>query len=316
MALPSESVSVATGCAIHGSHVKIQGGEFVMGSDTTYPEEGHARIVTIDTFWMDSTEVTVDQFARFVDATGYVTVAEKPIGPEGFPSVDLKTNPELSELFKPGGAVFDPSAKSVARGLNWWTYIVGANWRYPEGPDKQKAYPRHPVTQIAYDDAVAYANWANGRLPTEAEWEYAALAGNSNSQIGFARPEEANTWQGVFPVANSAEDGFENVAPVGCFEANANGLYDMLGNVWEWTGDWYAPTQQTEKDNPSGMSLQKGFDPANQGAPSRVLKGGSFLCADNYCRRYRPAARHPQETGLGTNHIGFRVVYDRQPTHE
>lgn len=284
-----------------------------MGSDRTYREEGEARRVRVDGFWIDPTEVTVDQFAAFVDATGHITVAEQALNPADYPAVDLDAYPELAAMFEPGGAVFVPTATSTLRSLNWWQYVPGANWRYPEGPDKPAALPQHPVTQIAYDDALAYASWVGGRLPTEAEWEFAALAGKANDDFSQNAPKQANTWQGIFPVANTADDGFENVAPTGCFAPNGHGLYDMLGNVWEWTTDWYAPVQAEGSDNPKGFSREQSFDPANPGVPSRVIKGGSFLCAENFCRRYRPAARHPQETGLGTNHIGFRVVYDTRP---
>lgn len=284
-----------------------------MGSNETYHDEGPARPVSVSGFWMDPTEVTVGQFRQFVDETGYVTLAEQGLDPAGYPLIDPDTHPELANLLQPGGAVFVPGGLGRGGSMTWWAFIPGANWMYPQGPGKAAALDRHPVTQIAFADAVAYASWAGGRLPTEAEWEYAALAGQANDRIGSSAPENANTWQGVFPVANTADDGYENVAPAGCFPANAFGLYDMLGNVWEWTSDWYAPVQAAGRDNPAGIEREKSYDPANPGMPSRVIKGGSFLCAGNFCRRYRPAARHPQETGLGTNHIGFRLVYDERP---
>ena len=284
-----------------------------MGSDETYREEGRAREVTVDGFWIAPTEVTVSQFREFVEATGYVTVAERPVDPAQFPGVDFDADPSLAEFLKPGGAVFKPDPNITPRSLNWWIYVQGANWRVPQGPAAPPARDDEPVTQIAFEDAAAYAAWAGGRLPTEAEWEYAALAGAAQSTFGPNAPSEANTWQGIFPLANTADDGFEGVAPVGCYTPNGNGLYDMLGNVWEWTGDWYAPGQAEETSNPTGVPAAQGFDPANPGVPSRVIKGGSFLCAESYCRRYRPAARHPQDAGFGTNHIGFRVVFDYPP---
>lgn len=285
-----------------------------MGSDRTYREEGAARTVSVSGFWMDSTEVTVARFAAFVEQTGYVTLAEKALDPGDYPSVDLQTHPELAAMFEPGGAVFIPDAKGMRQAMSWWQYVPGASWRMPQGRDKPAAERSDPVTQIAFEDAVAFARWAGGRLPTEAEWEYAALAGETNQAFGPQARQNANTWQGPFPVANTAEDGYSTVAPVGCYAPNTHGLYDMLGNVWEWTADWYASVQATEDRNPGGVNRQQSFDPANPGVPSRVIKGGSFLCAENFCRRYRPAARQPQETGLGTNHIGFRLVYDTDPS--
>ncbi len=283
-----------------------------MGRDDAYPEEGPAREVAVSSFWIEPTEVTVERFAAFVAETGYVTVAEMPVDPATLGNLEVTDETVL----EPGGAVFDPTAETVASGLNWWRYAPGATWRHPRGGDRPAAAPDEPATQIAFEDARAFAAWAGGRLPTEAEWEYAARAGSDADSTGFAPPAHANTWQGFFPVQNTKEDGFEGVAPVGCFAPNAYGLYDMIGNVWEWTADWYAPRRADEAKDPQGPPEEASGDPASPGVPVRVIKGGSYLCAENYCMRYRPAARHAQETGLGTNHIGFRVAYDRAPRQE
>lgn len=303
----SQSAPVAEQCAVSQSRVWIHGGAFTMGSDQTYREEGRARQVEIDGFWMDTTEVSTAQFREFVDATGYVTLAEQPY------EADESSALGRSGAIPPGGAVFVSNPKDMAGNAGWWAWVESANWRQPEGPDEPNAAGDVPVTQIAFEDAQAYARWVGGRLPTEAEWEFAALGGDENTGFGTDAPREANTWQGVFPLVNTADDGFAGIAPVGCFAANPFGLHDMLGNVWEWTADWYAPTHVSDQENPIGPAVTESRDPANPGVPSRVIKGGSFLCAENYCRRYRPAARHPQETGLGTNHIGFRIVYDAPP---
>ncbi|WP_233356065.1 formylglycine-generating enzyme family protein [Henriciella aquimarina] len=294
--------------------VWISAGSFTMGNEVGYPEEGPETAARLDGFWLDATEVTVGAFSEFVEETGYVTVAERPVDPSQLPDIDPDAHPEYADLFKPGGAVFNPDPRQTARNMNWWSYVPGADWRHPEGPDKLSAEPDEPVTQIAYEDARAYAAWAGGRLPSEAEWEFAALAGQGNNQT--ERPKQANTWQGIFPVADTGDDGFKGVAPVGCFSANANGLHDMLGNVWEWTADRYVPYHQPDGENPEGPAAADSFAPGKPGAASHVIKGGSFLCAENYCRRYRAAARQPQETGLGTNHIGFRVAYDRPAPDE
>ena len=292
---PDVTAPAAADCVAASEPVFIEGGDFIMGDDGAYPEEGPARTLAVSSFWIDPAEVTVDRFAAFVAATGYATIAERPDGPA------------------PGGAVFQPASDAVAGGINWWRYVPGANWRRPQGPDMPAAAPNEPVTQIAFDDALAFAEWAGGRLPTEAEWEFAARAGAPHRAGSYAPPQAANTWQGFFPVQNTAEDGFEGVAPAGCFAPNGFGLYDMIGNVWEWTADWYAPQRPDETRDPKGPSQQASYDPANPGVASRVIKGGSYLCAKNYCMRYRPAARHAQDTGLGTNHIGFRLAYDRAP---
>jgi formylglycine-generating enzyme required for sulfatase activity len=287
--------------------VHIEGGVFRMGDDAAYEEEGPARDVEIDGFWIDRTEVTVARFAEFLAATGYVPVAERPVDPALYPGAD-------PSFLQPGGAVFKkPQSADTSNFLNWWQFTPGATFRQPEGPAGRTADATEPATQIAFEDAAAFAKWAGGRLPTEAEWEFAARGGAPAPDDPRTAPENANTWQGVFPVMNAKRDGYEGVAPVGCFSPNGYGLYDMLGNVWEWTSDFYAPRQAAGTDNPTGVAEAESFDPNNPGLPSRVLKGGSYLCAANYCMRYRPSARHAQDTGLGTNHVGFRVVYDAAP---
>lgn len=273
--------------------VTVPGGVFRMGADNTYPEEGPSRTETVDAFVMDATEVTNDAFAAFVADTGYVTVAErKPdpsVLPEGSPP----------EYYEPGAVVFQQPRRPDE---NWWVYVPGANWQHPSGAGSSiEGLGRHPVVQIGYEDAVAYAEWAGRRLPTEAEWEFAARGGldGATYEWGETPPvgdkPRANTWQGVFPVANTEDDGFFGTAPAGCFDPNAYGLHDMTGNVWEWTASLY----------------QGGESPT--GERVHVVKGGSYLCASNFCVRYRPAARQGQEAGLPTNHIGFRTVRERDP---
>jgi formylglycine-generating enzyme required for sulfatase activity len=251
--------------------VWVPAGTVAMGADV-YPEETR-RTATVNGFWIDRTEVTNGEFAAFVRATNYVTVAERK---------DSK-----------GAAVFVlPSGNTdLSSAANWWRYVEGANWRHPGGPDTSIEGREHfPVVAIALEDARAYAKWKGRRLPTEAEWEHGARAGAAQLPER-EQPKDANTWQGVFPIIDTAEDGFTGIAPVGCFKPNAFGLHDMIGNVWEFTADTYE----------------------NQTPPAHVIKGGSFLCAPNYCLRYRPAARQPQEDGLGTSHVGFRTVLDASP---
>ena len=255
--------------------VRIAGGSFVMGDDPHYPEEGPPHAVKVDPFWIDSHELTNAEFARFVKATGYRTMAERlPPKLPGAPP----------EMLIPGSAVFTVPTHDDPR---WWRWVVGAEWRHPSGPKESiVGRDREPVVQIAYEDAEAYARWAGKTLPTEAQWEYAARAGRKalpEPLDGEGRPQ-ANYYQGVFPVRDLGLDGYKGRAPIGCFKPNALGLYDMIGNVWEWTSD------------PGGP----------QG--DHIIKGGSYLCAGNYCARYRPAARQFQERGLGTDHIGVRFV--------
>jgi formylglycine-generating enzyme required for sulfatase activity len=275
--------SACTGLA-DDAMVWIPGGTFTMGENPDYPEEGPPRKVTVAGFWMDAHEVTNAQFAAFVAATGYVTLAERTPPPlAGAPP----------EMLKPGSAVFRvPTYDDRA----WWRWAVGAQWRHPSGTRTDIArQERYPVVQIAYEDAQAYAAWAGKQLPDEAQWEYAARAGAPGlpEPVDRAGKPKANYYQGVFPVRDLGIDGFTGRAPAGCFAANAFGLHDMIGNVWEWT------TTTRRYDN----------DPGTTG----VIKGGSFLCAANYCARYRPAARQFQERGLGTDHIGFRLIDTRRP---
>jgi sulfatase modifying factor 1 len=280
-----------------------------MGQTDVYPEEGPVREIVVDGYWIDRHEVTNRQYAAFVRATGHVTVAEKPVDAAQF-GVPISRIPP--DMLKPGSAVFTPPKRPSNDYLDWWTYVPGANWRKPYGPNGQDAVPEEPVVHLAYDDMAAYAIWRQGRIPTEAQWEYAARGGEPT---GSGQPSEANSWQGVFPVANQETDGFKGIAPVGCYRPNRLGLYDMVGNVWEMTSDFYAPGHDPEANpaNPTGPSRDAAFDPANPTAPTRVVKGGSYLCAPNYCRRYRPAARQGRDTGLGASNVGFRLVYDRRP---
>ena len=257
--------------------IKLPAGSFTMGAHPVYGEEGPPHIVKVSAFEIDATEVTNAEFSKFVEATGYVTDAERP--QPGFE--------------RSGGVVFRPP---TLENPSWWHFVEGANWRTPEGPENPishaNARPHEPVVQVSFDDARAYAAWADRRLPNETEWEYAANAGGDTKYVwGEERApdgvEMANTWQGTFPIQNTEADGYAKRSPVGCFPANAFGLYDMIGNVWEWTN-----TEAAQTD------LEMVY----------TIKGGSFLCAPNFCRRYRAAARQAQEAGLPTSHIGFRTV--------
>jgi formylglycine-generating enzyme required for sulfatase activity len=293
--------------------VWIEGGEFTMGSDAHYPEEAPARRVFVDGFRIDATSVTNRQYSAFVDATGYRTVAERPLDPADFPGAP-------AENLLPGSMVFSATAGPVdLRHLSqWWAWTPGASWRRPFGLGSSiESRMSHPVVHVAYEDAGAYAAWAGRRLPTEAEWERAARGGLEGAPYTWGDEPEpsgealANYWHGDFPWR--AEDGYGSTTAVGSFAPNGYGLFDMAGNVWEWTSDWYA--QQSPADhccapsNPVGGSAESSVDARQPfSVPRKVVKGGSFLCADSYCRRYRPAARRPQMIDTGMSHLGFRCA--------
>ena len=314
---PAPTAATGPGPAPDKDMVWIPGGIVTMGSDHHYPEESPAHQVAVDGFWIDRHQVTNQQFRRFVKASGYVTVAERVPDPADYPGAK-------PEMLVAGSVVFAPprSRVDMANHYNWWTWVPGANWRHPEGPGSDlNGRDRHPVLHVAREDVLAYAAWAGKALPTEAEWEYAARGGQEG--LPFAWGHElapggrmlANYWQGTFPQQNLALDGYERTAPVGSFPPNGYGLYDMIGNVWEWTIDWYRDRHVVgdccgAPANPRNDDREGSVDAAVTSAPipRGVLKGGSFACAENYCQRYRPAARmhHPADTG--TVHIGFRCV--------
>jgi formylglycine-generating enzyme required for sulfatase activity len=280
----------------------IEPGSFTMGSDRHYPEERPARRVESDGFWMDETPVTNRKFARFVEETGYVTVAERPPDRADYPDA-------LPELLVPGSAVFSPTAGPVplTDELAWWTYVAGACWRHPEGPSSSvDDRLDHPVVHVAFDDALAYARWAHRDLPTETEWEYAARGGLDGAEFAWGDEltpggeHRANTWQGRFPYDDTAEDGYAGTSPVGAFPPNGYGLVDMIGNVWEWTR---STAQPYASPAPCCAPAHGG------GVAQRVIKGGSYLCTEAYCARYRPAARQLLEPRSSTSHVGFRCVY-------
>ena len=297
--------------------VRVPGGVFLMGSDEHYPEEGPAHRVEVDPFSIDVGPVTNAAFARFVEASGHVTFAERPPDPAAYPGAD-------PSLLVPGSAVFFKPPVRVDLGdcTQWWRYVPGADWRHPEGPGSSlEGRGDHPVVHVAYEDAVAYARWAGKDLPTEAEWECAARGGLERAVYTWGDDDTpdgkamANFWQGEFPWQNLLLDGFERTSPVGAFPANGYGLFDMAGNVWEWTSDWYMRGHQAParpccvpKNPRGGMKLESGDPRAPTLIPRKVLKGGSFLCAPNYCLRYRPAARIPEPIDTTTCHVGFRCI--------
>jgi len=307
--------------------VWIPGGEFSMGTnDPTkmvcdgaghdpMPDARPVHRVAVDGFWMDATAVTNEQFERFVQATGYVTEAERKPKPEDFPSAP-------PEALVAGSIVFTPTTDAVPleNFLAWWHYEPGANWRHPEGPKTDlQGREKYPAIHISFDDAEAYAKWAGKRLPTEAEWEFAARGGLAGKPFVWGDDLKpggkwmANIYQGRFPVKDTGLDGFAGLAPVAQFPANGYGLYDMAGNVWQWCADWYRPdyyqTLAASRDiprNPQGPP--DSFDPSEPGVPKRVQRGGSFLCSDQYCSRYMVGSRGKGEPTSSANHIGFRCV--------
>jgi sulfatase modifying factor 1 len=307
--------------------VWIPGGEFSMGSSVESESLCHLPGVTrdalpvhrvfVDGFWMDATELTNEEFARFAKATGYVTIAERTPTTAEFPGVP-------PENLVAGSIVFTPTARPVPLDdySQWWRYQKGADWRHPEGPESSiTGREKYPVVQIAYDDAVAYAKWAGKRLPTEAEWEFAARGGLTGKLYAWGddfRPGDkamANTYQGQFPMTDTAGDGFGGLAPVASFAPNGYGLYDVAGNAWEWVSDWYRPDYYAQlaaagvmARNPHGP--ESSFDPAEPGAKKRVQRGGSFLCTDQYCTRYMVGTRGKGEISTGSNHVGVRLVKD------
>jgi len=303
--------------------VWIPGGEFVMGSDRHYPEEAPSHRVRVDGFWIDRYPVTNERFARFVDATSHVTVAELPPNPSEYPGAQ-------PDVLHAGSLVFEQPYGSVdVSKPSWWCFRRGADWLHPTGPESSiDGLEQHPVVHVTYADALAFAAHAGMMLPTEAEWELASRGGLDRAEYAWGdelmpggRPM-ANFWQGSFPYQNTMQDGWDRTSPVGAFPPNGYGLYDMIGNVWEWTIDWYRPRQNGAQhksccipNNPRTASPDGSYDPRPQSSriPRKVLKGGSHLCAPNYCRRYRPAARHPQPIDTSSCHVGFRCIVRPEP---
>lgn len=287
----------------------IPGGTYQMGADA-FTDAQPVHTVTVDGFWMDKHEVTNAEFARFVQATHYVTVAERPLNPKDYPGVP-------AEKLVPGSAVFTPTTQKVSleNPLLWWQYVAGASWKHPEGPQRTIAGRENlPVVHVCHEDAAAYAQWAGKRLPTEAEWEMAARGGKGSRQYYWGNDLKpggkwiANIYQGDFPNHNTTEDGFAGVAPVKSFPPNPYGLYDLDGNVWEWCQDLYRPDyyRNSPASNPKGPS--DSYDPEEPGAVKYVQRGGSFLCSDQYCVRYKAGSRGKGEVSSGSNNLGFRCV--------
>jgi formylglycine-generating enzyme len=301
----------APGAAPSKNMVWIFGGSFQMGSNEHYPEEAPMHDATVDGFWMDEHPVTNLEFMRFVKATGHVTFAEVPPRADDYPGAK-------PEMLVAGSVIFKKSAGPVdlSNAYNWWDWMAGADWRHPAGPDSSlHGRERHPVVHVTYSDAEAYARWAGKELPSEAEWEFASRGGLDGAE--FAWGDEmmpngkamANTWQGEFPYENLLLDGHEGTSPVGTFPKNGYDLIDMIGNVWEWTSDWYTGTHDAASPCCGADPRAASIDPNDAAAiPRRVIKGGSHLCAPNYCRRYRPGARMAQPSDTSTCHVGFRCI--------
>ena len=323
----SDTAGIKANPAGYENMVFIEGGTFEMGADNNQarPDEYPKHPVKVYSFWMDVHEVTNAQFAKFVEETGYVTVAEKDVDWEVMKTqVPPGTPKPAAEMLKAGSMVFTPPNRSVP--LNdysqWWSWVVGANWKHPEGPDSNiEGRENNPVVHICWNDAVAYSKWAGKRLPTEAEWEYAARGGLENNIYPWGNEHiedgapKANSWNGHFPNMNTQKDGFYATSPVKSYAPNPYGLYDMAGNVWEWTSDWYdmnyyksLPSDKVTVD-PKGPD--KSNDARNPYDERKTIRGGSFLCNDSYCSSYRVAARMPGEIYTGMSHTGFRCVKDK-----
>jgi formylglycine-generating enzyme required for sulfatase activity len=301
----------------YGEMVFVAGGEFTMGSDRHYPEEAPAHRVKVDGFWIDRTPVTNREFRRFVKETGHVTFAELAPDPKDYPGA-------LPHMLRAGSLVFVKSQGPVnlKDWSNWWTFGFGADWQHPYGPDSSiKGLDDHPVVHISYRDAEAYAKWAGKELPAEAEWEFAARGGLESADYAWGDElapggkQMANTWQGEFPWQNLMTDGYEGTSPVGIYPPNGYGLYDMIGNTWEWTTDWFVAGHKQQQSccmpvNPRGPRAEDSYDPCQPDIkiPRKVIKGGSHLCAPNYCKRYRPAARHAEPIDTSTCHLSFRCI--------
>ena len=313
--------------------VWIPGGEFSMGSkdprgdlcggNEPMADARPVHRVHVDGFWMDRTEVTNADFARFVAATHYVTVAERPLSAADFPGVP-------ADKLVPGSIVFSPPAQAVPldNALRWWAWMPGATWRHPEGPESNlQGRDQHPVVHVAFEDAAAYAAWTGKGLPTEAQWEFAARGGRSGELYAWGNDlypgdrKMANIWEGPFPYKNSAADGFAGVAPVASFPANGYGLHDVAGNVWEWCTDWFAPDTYAKRfsgngtvvRSPVGPERSASHDPGEPGVSKRVQRGGSFLCTDQYCTRYMVGTRGKSAPDTGSNHAGFRCIRSAKP---
>jgi formylglycine-generating enzyme required for sulfatase activity len=303
----------------------VPGGTFRMGSDRHYAEEAPVHRVTVDAFWIDRTPVTNRQFRKFVNATNHVTFAEIAPDPKDYPGA-------LPKMLKAGSLVFSPPKGPVdlRDWSQWWQFKFGADWLRPYGPRSSiSGLDDHPVVHVAYRDAEAYARWASKELPTEAEWEFAARGGLDGAEYAWgeefapAGKQMANTWQGAFPHENLALDGYNRTSPVMSFPPNNYGVYDMIGNVWEWTTDFWSTRHPADAakaccvpQNPRGGPEADSYDTCQPQIriPRKVLKGGSHLCAPNYCRRYRPAARHAEPIDTSTSHVGFRCVVRARPS--
>jgi formylglycine-generating enzyme required for sulfatase activity len=305
----------------------VEGGTFRMGSDKHYPEEAPAHNVTVGDFSIDPTPVTNAQFHKFVEATGHVTFAEISPDPKDYPGA-------LPHMLKAGSLVFTPpqGAVDLRDWSQWWNFTFGANWRRPYGPGSSiNGLDDHPVVHVAFTDAEAFAKWAGKELPTEAEWEYAARGGLDGAEFAWGHElipngkYMANTWQGNFPHENLKLDGYERTSPVKTYPPNGYGVYDMIGNVWEWTTDWYSTKHRADApkaccipENPRGGREDQSYDPCQPKIkiPRKVIKGGSHLCAPNYCRRYRPAARHAEAIDTSTSHVSFRCIKRERPSEQ